>query len=64
MRQPENLTRTNRVAEPGVMPRPSSLRQSVPHYPVAVIALAVTCTLVWFGFWIWLTTRALRTAVS
>jgi hypothetical protein len=64
MLEPEYRNQAGQAVERTVMARPSSLSERAPHYPIAVIALALTCTLVWFGFWIWLTARALRTIAS
>jgi hypothetical protein len=64
MLQPEYRNQAGQAVERTVMTQPPPLPERAPHYPVAVIGLALTCTLLWFGFWIWLTARALRTMAS
>jgi hypothetical protein len=64
MLQPEYRNQAGQALERAVTTKSSSLPERAPHYPVAVIGLALTCTLVWFGFWIWMTARALRTIAS
>jgi hypothetical protein len=64
MPEAKHFDQAGQSSELPAMTHASALPERPLHYPVAVVGLALALSLVWFGFWIWLTARALRTIAS